>query len=311
VKLPYSSFEHLVLSVCSDRGKGWRFVMADSQTVYVDDSGTDGNSKIAAAAFCVATVDRWQEFLDKWNKIAEHAGFEIKNFHTTEFAACRRNHLCQQCQAGSMSAGDHPWQKWSEDKRENVLNRMAKALVKYVEWGVGHSYTKADFDEHVRNSPARDVANEPVAEEYVTFAIQRCGGSFAEWRAAHSRYDRLKFVFDSSSTREKRDIAKVFFASANDQVQRKDGIEQSFNPEEGVSYESRKITHQLLSADMLAWTIASIRALQMFGHRGSRFVESYWLAKIFASSKHVRIGYLSKDTLAKWERDKLDAAKTE
>jgi hypothetical protein len=72
-----------------------------------------------------------------------------------------------------------------------VLNRMAKALVKYVEWGVGHSYTKADFDEHVRNSPARDVANEPIAEEYVTFAVQRCG--------------------DSSSTREKKDIAKVFF----------------------------------------------------------------------------------------------------
>lgn len=132
--------------------------MAEPQIVYVDDSGTDGKSKVAAAAFCVSTVDRWQELLEKWNKIADHAGFELRNFHTTEFAACRRDHLCQQCQAGASTVQDHPWQKWSEAKRENVLNRMAKALVKYVEWGVGHSYAKADFDEHVRNSPAKAVS---------------------------------------------------------------------------------------------------------------------------------------------------------
>jgi hypothetical protein len=188
---------------------------------------------------------------------------------------------------------------------------MAKALVKHVEWGVGQSYTKVDFDVHVRNSPAREVMavmNEPVAEEYSTFAIQRCGGSFAEWRAANSRDDRLKFVFDNSSPREKRDIAKVFFAAANEQ--RVNGIEQWFNPDEGVSYENRRITNQLLSADMVAWTVASVRALQMFGHRGSRFVEAYWLAKVFATTNHVKIGYLTKDTLQKWERDKLDAAKT-
>jgi len=138
---------------------------------------------------------------------------------------------------------DHPWQRWAEDKRENVLNRMAKAVVKYVDWGVGHSYTKADFDEHVRNSPARAVAKEPIAEEYVTFAIQRCGGSFAEWRAANSRDEHLRFVFDNSSPREKRDIAKVFFGAANNRGQHEGGIEQWFNPDD-VAYESRRVAHQ-------------------------------------------------------------------
>jgi hypothetical protein len=284
--------------------------MFDAQTVYVDDSGTDGKSRIAAAAFCVSTVERWQEFIDKWNKIADHAGFELKNFHTTEFAACRRDHLCQQCQAGHTSVKDHPWQRWSEDKRENVLSRMAKSLVKYVEFGVGHSYTKIDFDEHIRNSPVRATLPDPVAEEYVTFAIQQCGGNFAKWRATNSRNDRLKFVFDSSSTREKRDIAKVFFSAANDKAHDENGVEQWLNPEEGVSYESRKVTHQLLSADMVAWTIASTRALQMFGRPGHRFKEAYWLAKVFVSSEHVKIGYLSKETLAQWERSKLDEEET-
>ena len=90
-------------------------------------------------------------------------------------------------------------------------------------------------------------------------------------------------------TREKRDIAKVFFAAANDRGQRENGIEQWFNPED-VSYESRKITLQLLSGDMVAWTIASVRALHLFGRRGSRFVEAFWLARVFVSTNHLKIG---------------------
>ena len=289
--------------------------MADSQTVYVDDSGTEPNQKIAAASFCVATVDQWQQFLKAWNKIAVREGFELKNFHMTEFAACRPTHICPQCQHGHTSAREHPWQRWSDQKRESVLRRMAKAVVKYVEFGVGHAYTKADYDEHVRNSPARHVYNAPIGDEYLTFAIQRCGGSFAEWRAINGRRDRLKFVFDSSSKKEKKEIAKVFFAAANDGERIVNGVERWFNPEEGVSYESRKTTHQLLSPDMLAWTVATIRARDMFvsGHlaTGGRFAEVLWLARVFVDTDHIKIGYLKKETLAHWEKEQLNASARE
>jgi len=60
---------------------------------------------------------------------------------------------------------------------------------------------------------------------------------------------------------------------------------------------------------MVAWTIASVRALRLFGRRGSRFVGAFWLAKVFVSTDHLKIGYLSKETLAQWEKDKpSDAA---
>lgn len=190
----YSSFDHLVLSVCSNRGKGWRFVMVDAHTVYVDDSGTDSKSAVAAAAFCVSTVERWQELLEKWRKIASDAGFELKDFHTTEVAACRRDQMCRQCQNGKTSVLDHPWQTWSENKRKSVLIRMAKAIVKYVEFGVGQAFTKADYDLHVKNSPARLVTRELIGDEYFTYAVQRCGGAFAQWRAMQSRRCPLKFV---------------------------------------------------------------------------------------------------------------------
>ena len=307
----YSSFDHLVLSVCSDRGQGWRFVMVDALTVYVDDSGSDPKSTVAAAAFCVSRVECWQELLEKWRKIASDAGFELKDFHMTEFAACRRDHLCGQCRAGKTSVIDHPWQTWSDDKRKSVLTRMAKAITKYVEFGIGHAYTKSDYDEHVRNSPARMVATEPIGDEYFTFAVQRCGGSLAEWRAAKSRIVPLKFVFDTTSKREKREITKIFFGAANDRAHKQNGIEQWFDldPEVDVSYESRKKTHQLLTADMLAWTIASIRSREIF--RDGRFVEAYWIGRVFAGTKHIRLGYMEKDALAQWEKDKLNEAQNQ
>lgn len=286
-------------------------MMIDAQTVYVDDSGSDTKSRVAAAAFCVSTVERWQELLGKWNKIASDAGFELKDFHMTEFVACRRGELCRQCLAGKTSAVEHPWQTWSETKRKSVLTRMAKGIVKYVEYGVGHAFTKEDYDQYVRKSPARLVTPELVGDEYFTYAVQRCGGAFAEWRAAQGRLVPLKFVFDTASKKEKKEIANVFFAAINRELRDengilKKGIEECFNPELGVSYESRKQTHQLLTADMLAWTVATIRARELF--MSGRAVELFWVARIFVPTKHIRLGYTLKDTLAQWEKDRLNEA---
>jgi hypothetical protein len=156
-------------------------------------------------------------------------------------------------------------------------------------------------------SPARSLANEPIGEEYYTFAVQRCGGSLAEWRAAKSRLVPLKFVFDTASNRTKKEIAEVFFGAANDRTQHTNGIEQWFNTKEGVSYESRKQVHQLLTADMLAWTVATMRAREMFAFRG-RNLELLWVATIFVPSKNIRLGYMQKEALAQWEKDRLDEA---
>ena len=307
MKPPYSSFEHLVLSVCSNRGKGWRFVMADAQTVYVDDSGTDSKSRIAAAAFCVSTVDRWLAFESSWRKIAVRAGFNLKDWHMTEFAACRSNHICPQCRHGETSIKEHPWQKWTEKKRENVLRRMAKALVKHVECGWGIAHTKEDYEKYVRDSPARALANEPIGQEHFTFAIQQCGGEFARWRSIQNRQDQLKFVFDTSSKRQKREIAKVFFAAANERTQYDGGIEQWFE-DVGVAYESRRTVPQLLAADMLAWTIATIRSRDVY--RRGRSVEMLQLGYIFtgANAKHINIGYTPEKPFIEWEQRILENA---
>ncbi len=117
----------------------------------------------------------------------------------------------------------------------------------------------------------------------------------------------LKFVFDTASKREKREIAEVFLGAANYRAQHINGIEQWFNPEEGVSYESRKQVHQLLAADMLAWTIATMRAREMFGYAG-RNHELYWVCKVFVPTKNVKLGYMPEESLVQWENDRLREA---
>lgn len=274
--------------------------MVDAQTVYVDDSGTDSKSRIASAAFCVSTVEKWLEFGREWNAISIDAGFE--HFHMTEFAACRRNNSCRQCREGKTTLKDHPWREWSATKRETVLERLAGTVVKYVEYGFGIAHTKQDYDDYVRNSPARLVAREPIGDQYLTYAIQQCGGQLAKWRAAHGVDAPLKFVFDLVSDRQRDEIARVFFAAASGKIQAENGVDQWFNPV-GISYESRKSVVQLLAPDMLAWASATIRARELY-ERG-RLDEIAQLAMIFVSTEHIRLGRTNRETLREWERNTL------
>lgn len=279
--------------------------MVDAQTVYLDDSGTDPKSRIASAGMCIATVDRWLDFADRWKKIADNVGFDLKHWHMTEFAACRPTNFCQQCQKGKLTAVEHPWRKWSDKKREMVLKRMAKALITTVEYGLGIAHTKEDYEKYVRDSPARALAGEPVGDEHFTFAVQQCGGKLAEWRAAQAITSPLKFVFDLSSTKQRDEIANVFFAAVRDKY--RDSIEQWFDGT-GVAFESRKNTPQLLAADMIAWTVATIRSRQMF--RRGRFVEVKQLGMLFTGTNNINLGYTAVEPFIKWEKDILDAAKT-
>jgi hypothetical protein len=142
----------------------------------------------------------------------------------------------------------------------------------------------------------------PVGDEQFTYCVQCCGGELAKWRAAHGISSDLKFVFDLSPNRHRDEIARVFFGAASGRPQFKDGIEQWFKPT-GVSFESRKDVIQLLSADMLAWEAAKIRALDVFG-RG-RLEEAVQLAYLFTKTNHIKIGCIPSHVLKNWEMKML------
>lgn len=117
----------------------------------------------------------------------------------------------------------------------------------------------------------------------------------------------LKFVFDLTPKKGRDDIAKVFFGAASGKPQYLDGMEQWFTPE-SVTYESRKNVVQLLAADMLAWVTATIRAREAFG--SGETLEMFQVADIFVET-NIHMGHTPKESFARWEKDILDAAKTE
>jgi hypothetical protein len=54
---------------------------------------------------------------------------------------------------------------------------------------------------------------------------------------------------------------------------------------------------------MLAWVSGTIRARELF-MRGE-YEELFHVAKLFVSTKHIRFGYTSQETLGQWEKDIL------
>jgi hypothetical protein len=226
----------------------------------------------------------------------------------TEFAACREDKPCHQCLRGNTTLDDHPWRRWTSKKRKNVLQHLARAVVEHVEYGVSIAHTKEDYETHIRTSPVRLVSNTPIGEEHSTYAVQRCGGELAAWRAKQGLTDvPLKFAFDLTSKKQRDEITKIFFGAASGRPQFKDGVEQWFVPV-GVSYESRKSVVQLLAADILAWVTATIRARDLF-LRGET-TEMFEVADIFVDTQ-VHMGHVSKESVMNLEKDILSAAKTE
>jgi len=270
--------------------------MVDAHTVYVDDSGTDGKSRIATAAFCVSTVEKWTAFGRRWNTIATNAGF--KHFHMTEFAACRPDKPCQQCVKGETTLEHHPWIRWTPKKRKNVLQNLARAVVEHVECGFSIAHTKEDYEEAIRTFGASVTS----AKEHFTYAVQRCGGELARWRAKEGLTDvPLKFVFDLSTPKQRDEIAGIFFGVASGKPQFEGGVEQWFVPV-GVSYESRRSVVQLLAADMLAWVTATIRARSLF-LRGE-VAEMFQVADIFVDTQ-IHMGAVSKESVMQWGRETI------
>ena len=296
----YSSFTHLVASICPGRGQRYLFAMLRMpHTVYVDDSGTDTFARIVVAAYCVSSVRNWKEFERRWRRIARESGFE--HFHMTAFASCRKGAWCRDCNKGKTTAKDHPWREWDDKKRERVLHRLACTVERCVQHGAGIAIAKEDYEKNVVQSGLAVLAPEAAGKRYFTFAIQACGGNSAKWRKMNNISVPLKFVFDLCDKEQREENVKYFFSANPIFPPKKDGIEQWFVPD-GIAYESRKNTVQLLAADMLAWTSAKIRVWELFG---TMHPDALTVGLILGSRNKLRFGSVYSNHFKDWADKEL------
>jgi hypothetical protein len=310
----YSSFDHLVASVCPNGSEERLFGMTiiEPQIVYVDDSGTEPNPnvRIVVAAFCVSTVKSWRKFDSAWRAVEQDAGF--KQFHMTEFAGCRKDAWCRDCRNGKTDASKHPWREWSNSKRKEVLKELVRIVCKHTEQGFGIAATKDDIDKYViKNQELKSMAPaDAFGKKHFTFAASICGGELARWRAAQGVYPPIKFVFDLCSEEQKLEIAKAFVSEGQVKPRLTGNLENWFEVDtNGISFESRKETLPLLSADMLAWIAAKIRAVHLFP---TTFIRKGWSKEMslvafpFIDSDKLHIGYNQESSMTEWLRRELE-----
>jgi hypothetical protein len=270
-----------------------REVLRIMYIVYIDDSGTNNHARIVSGACCVASAKNWKKFERQWNAIGESAGFRY--FHMTEFAGCRPDEWCRDCQNGKQTELNHPWRKWSNRKRKKVLGDLAETVNKYADYGMGVAIRKIDYHDFVLQAPLRNLAGDLLGERHYTFAIQCCGGGLANWRDSMRLTKPMKYVFDTTDDLHQRDeITNLFSLSATRSVNAtNDGITPT-----GYAFESRKDTVQLLAADMLAWVSAKQRACEVFD--GSLSAEGMIVARVFINGKKLSIGKIETGSLRNW-----------
>ena len=78
-------------------------------TAYIDDSGTDGNSKTAVAAGFLSDVGKWEKFEAEWKSALQLHGIEEQGFHMADFKANPKR--------GVFSG-------WKDEKANDLLERL-------------------------------------------------------------------------------------------------------------------------------------------------------------------------------------------
>jgi hypothetical protein len=262
-------------------------------TVYVDDSGTHNEARVAAAACCVSSVSEWGTFNRKWREVECREAF--RHFHMSAFAACRRDEWCRDCRDGKTSEEEHPWRSWSSNKRERVITKLVNIVYKYIQVGFGWAIIKEDYNDLVA-PPLRDKTGEPY-----TYAFACCGGQIKKWRDYRKITQPMEYVFDLIPHKEKEtQIATLFVRSLeyDPEAATKYGFTQT-----GYSFKNKKLVLPLLAADMLAWAtvqeLLHTSEIRLLESHESRIVCRMFEAAGDAHRKTF-MGYQTREQLKEW-----------
>jgi hypothetical protein len=101
-------------------------------TVYIDDSGTDPNQKLAVASAMIFPNARIQAMEREWSNFKAKENFSC--FHMSEFVASNPK---------SEFAG------WDEQKKQRVFDRVKQIVMKYTVQGYSFAVNKKDYDDIV------------------------------------------------------------------------------------------------------------------------------------------------------------------
>lgn len=220
---PYSRLYHSLLSAYGSRWADRDLLMF---TVFVDDSGTDPNQKVAIASALLVPGKRFLALEQEWENLKEKESFEC--FHSSE--AIARNPKSE-------------FAKWDDGKLDRVLSRVRGISKKYGTRIFSLAVNKADYDDAVHPE-----LKEAFGRYHYTWAVRSVVQFFAEWSDQRSGVP-IEYIFD--------------FMGSDSQKQAKSEIEtvmkqaELLNPGRFAghySFRNRCELPSLQCTDLIAWS---------------------------------------------------------
>jgi hypothetical protein len=196
--------------------------------VYIDDSGTAPDQRIAIASALIVPASRIRLLENEWSNFREKYEIGEDGFHSSECAS--RNHKSE-------------YAEWDEEKVTKAFNRVSTITMKYALGAFSFAVKKSDYDD-LMPKKWKDVSG----YFHYTWAIKHLLKLLRNWDEATDPSRLVEYFFDWQEGEPKREIEKMM------------AMEESVRPgkyEGHYSFRKRKEIPALQCTDLLAWTSLS------------------------------------------------------
>jgi hypothetical protein len=208
-------------------GRRWKELTLVVFSVYVDDSGTDPQQKVAVAAALIVPAIKIQRIEALWETFREKYGF--KYLHASELASSHRK---------------GQYGHWSDHKAGLVLSRARQITKANVAAACAFSIKKESFD---RVTPRQWKIQ--GGQNHYTWAFRTLLDHLIRWREARGIVKPFEWVFDNANGRD-RDEIEMLMAQFE--------VDHPGHFEGRYSFRCRANVPCLQAADLLAWSTYSI-----------------------------------------------------
>jgi hypothetical protein len=264
--------KHALLSAY---GSEWAERYLAMYAIYIDDSGSSPEHKLAIASGIIIPAKQLGRLRSEWDTFTAKEG--ITDFHSSE---------CLAANPKSEFAG------WDEARIGRVFARVRQLTFKYSVKGFCIAIHKQDYEEVMPEDMRKRVGS------YYTWALSSVIGLAHDW--ALERAVPMEYVFDTAEKPVRREIDDVMeYCEA-----RESGLfvgHYGFRP--------RKDVPALQAADLFAWTCYQQGRRVRFGHPIHALAQMSWEAYRDARrGEWCEVQSLNREGIEKWVKDMYRSA---
>lgn len=256
-------------------------------TVFIDDSGTDPNQKVAIATGLIVPALRIAALEREWDQFKTKEQFEC--FHTSP------------CLAGNTKEG---FGEWDDEKKLRVLRRVRSISMKYGVKAFSLAINKNDYEE-IMPQEFRELGG----RFHYTWAIRNLISLLDGWaksRGVETSYEYIYHWMDPKAQREARQEIVTVMEQAEEGV-KQSGVKRTYI---NYSFRADEEIPALQCVDAVGWTCYQV-ALKVFAETPLSEIAAESFHDFYRFKSHEDRWLIAltieRDKLRKWvERERAD-----